>query len=111
MLRLKSLFSINKAILQSGLGGLILGLLIPLVGFCQTTCIDAQKDHARELVRTIPGFTQEAVNRNQFGDCIRETWMDEMKKLGVREVTVSTSFTWKGGLKKFKITKWAFYDG
>ena len=58
-----------------------------------------------------------AIESGEKGDCVRQPWMDEMKQLGIKQVTFLVEVSWKEDKARFKIkstdylqTYYRFYD-
>ena len=92
--------------------GLIFLLLLFSSAFGQNICTKEQKERVVSLAARLDenDFTRIEVEKSELGDCVRLFWMDEMKKFGVRKVSAKILFTWKGGLRKSKVTELAYYD-
>ena len=85
-------------------------LLISVSFYSQDNCKAEDKERAKLIAQKIElgSRIKFAVENNDFGDCVHYTWMDEMRKLGIKRVAAVLRFVWKDKIEKLEITKISF---
>jgi hypothetical protein len=85
-------------------------LLISASFYSQDNCKAEDKERAKLIAQKLEeyNFLRMAIEREEFGDCVHYAWMDEMRKLGVKQVDASLDFVWNDKIEQLEITKMSF---
>src|SRR5689334_18228935 len=73
--------------------------VICLACFAHQVNCQSQVDYIAQLINSLDqsNILRMALERGKRGDGVHHPWMDEMKKLGVRQVSYIFDFRWEGG--------------
>ncbi len=86
-------------------------LFISASFYSQDKCKPEDKERARLLAQKLEATNKLrfAVENGSFGDCVRYAWMDEMRKLGVKQVAATLNFVWNDKIEKLEIKQISFF--
>ncbi|MBX7170594.1 MAG: hypothetical protein K1X72_06520 [Pyrinomonadaceae bacterium] len=66
---------------------------------------------AKQVAKTLEpnNILRTSIEEGERGDCIHQTWMDKMQKLGVKQASFLVEYSWKNGNVKFKVLNVSYF--
>lgn len=93
-------------------GAAVFILLISASFYAQSDCGAESKERAKVAVQKLEADNRLrfAVENGSFGDCVHYAWMDEMRKLGIKQVSATLDFVWNDKIEKVEIKEMSFLN-
>lgn len=63
------------------------------------------EDRALQIAKTLEtdNFLRRSIEQGDRGKCVRQSWMNEMQKFGIKQASFLIEYSWKNGKLNFKI--------
>jgi hypothetical protein len=63
------------------------------------------EERARQVLKSLTpdNALRHALEQGQRGDCVRQSWMDKMQQLGIKQASFLIEYSWKKEKVSFKI--------
>ena len=73
----------------------------------------ACKERGRGIINNLgaQNMLRNYVESNGYGDCVRESWMDKMRALNIKQASFWIEFWWKKDKLAFKIKSVSYWTG
>lgn len=94
----------------------LLGMIWCLTGLlnaqANTTPKSSQDDFIAEVMQTLDksNVLRIALEKGDRGDGVHYPWMDQMKKLGIKQVSVVIDFQWNGSTVRTSVTRVSYHQ-
>lgn len=86
-------------------------LLSSVSFYAQSDCGAESRERAKVAVQKLEADNRLrfAVENGSFGNCVHYAWMDEMRRLGVKQVAATLDFVWNDKIEKLEIKQISFF--